>query len=110
METYQIFSLGAIGALAPEIARLYSIKHRPEEFNWSSFYIVISLLFAALGGVVALVLPATTYWGALYAGVSTPTLLNVAAKRVSAPQKQKKKALPPLVVRKSYVRSFLEGL
>jgi hypothetical protein len=75
------FLLGMIGALAPEIVRLYAIRTRPSRFRWSPFYLVISFLFACLGGVVALALPATNYWAALYAGVSTPVLVTAILRR-----------------------------
>jgi hypothetical protein len=81
MNTALVFLLGMIGALAPEIVRLYSIRHSPAKFRWSWFYAVVSLGFAALGGTLALVLPATTYWGALYVGVTTPVLVTSIAKK-----------------------------
>jgi len=65
-----------VGALAPEIIRLYSIRSDPNRFQWSWLYLVVSLLYAGLGGVLAFALPATTYWGAIYVGVSMPVLVN----------------------------------
>jgi hypothetical protein len=111
MSSLSVFFIGMIGALAPEVVRLYSIRTNPSRFRWSAFYIVISLLFACLGGIVALALPATTYWGALYAGVSTPVLVTTALKKT-------RKSLPPksndvlksLKPERSTFRSFLEGL
>jgi hypothetical protein len=110
MEAHYSFLLGCLGALAPEVVRLYTIKHKPEEFRWSAFYIVVSLLFAVLGGVVALLLPATTYWGAMYAGVSTPTLLNVSATRALAARNSSKKGPILRTRQRSYLESFLGGL
>lgn len=81
MNTGLVFLLGMIGALAPEIVRLYAIRHSPARFRWSWFYAVVSLAFAALGGTLALALPATTYWGALYVGVTTPVLVTTIAKK-----------------------------
>ncbi|MEU3645212.1 hypothetical protein AB0E59_17650 [Lentzea sp. NPDC034063] len=75
------FALGMAGALAPEVIRLYSIRQNPKNFRWSWFYVAVSLLFAGLGGVLALALPATTYWGALYVGVSTPVLITTIARK-----------------------------
>jgi len=75
--TLQIFIIGCFGALAPEIVRLYNLRTKPKfKFTWSNFYILISLLFALLGGVVAVILPSTTYHGAFYAGIATPTLIT----------------------------------
>jgi hypothetical protein len=44
------------------------------------WYFLTTAVYAALGGVVALTLPAVTLWGALYAGISTPVLISTAAK------------------------------
>jgi hypothetical protein len=101
-----IFALGLIGALAPEIVRLYSIRSDSSKFKWSHFYVVVSFLFALLGGVIALVLPATTAWAALYAGISAPTIVTVAAKRAAPKKRQLKGAEAKL----SYFQSFIEGL
>ena|ERR1700690_4174165 len=70
-----IFALGCVGALAPEIIRLYKLRSRPWK-KFSPFYLIISGIYAGLGGVVALVLPSVTVWAALYAGVTLPTLIS----------------------------------
>jgi hypothetical protein len=88
------FVLGAAGALAPEIIRLYSLKTKPDEFQWSAFYVFISIAFAGLGGLVALTLPAVNWRSAFYAGISTPTVITAALKRTPVsrnPRKQKLK-------------------
>jgi hypothetical protein len=109
MQTGTVFLLGMVGALAPEIVRLYSIRSDPSQFTWSAFYIVVSILFACLGGICALVLPATTAWGALYAGISTPVLINTALK---TPMKLSGASRPKSVAptRYGYFRSFTEAL
>jgi hypothetical protein len=75
-----VFALGCIGALAPEIVRFYRQRHKPPKSIFSLWYFLITAAYAALGGVVALALPAVTLWGALFAGVSTPVLISTAAK------------------------------
>jgi hypothetical protein len=75
-----VFLLGCIGALAPEIVRLYKLRHRPPKSIISLWYFVTTAVYAALGGVVAVTLPAVTLWGALYAGITTPVLISTAAK------------------------------
>ena len=97
MDLNVVYMLGMVGALAPEIIRLYSIRDNPAQFKWSWFYLVISILFACLGGVVALVLPAITYWGALYAGISTPVLVNSAFKKGIELSEPKRKLKGPAV-------------
>ncbi len=109
MTTITIFVLGSLGALAPEILRLYSLRTTPRRFRWSWFYLVISLIFAALGGVVALVLPATTPWGALYAGLSTPVVISAAAKRGLSSGDDALKSAAAAPSRATF-RSFLEAL
>lgn len=102
------FGLGFVGSLAPEIVRLYTIRADPSKFNWSYFYILVSVLFASLGGIVATVLPATTSWGALYAGISTPAVINVTVKRAaSSGRKRRVKGLENTL---SYFNSFIGGL
>jgi hypothetical protein len=74
------FGIGMVGAVAPEIVRLYSLRSQGGE-KLTLFYLGISVFFAALGGLVALILPATTLWGAFYAGISTPVVISTALKR-----------------------------
>jgi hypothetical protein len=69
----RLFVLGFVGACAPEIVRLYHLRAKPPpRKQFSAFYFLISLVYGGLGGVVALVLPAVTYYGAFYAGVTLP--------------------------------------
>ena len=76
------FLLGAAGAAAPEILRLYDLRTKPEDFEWSWNYLPLTIPFLLLGGLVAVILPATTVWGAFYTGLSLPVTLSAAAKRV----------------------------
>ena len=111
MNPLVIFVIGSVGALAPEIVRLYSIRNAPEKFKWSWFYLCISTVFALLGGLVALVLPATTYWGALYVGISTPVLINTALKKgLDTPEVSLRSKSPVEPKQTSLIRSFLRGL
>lgn len=76
-----VFALGCLGALAPEVLRLYKLRNRPPKF--SAWYWCISVVYALLGGVVAVLLPAVNLWAALYAGITTPTLISTAARHRS---------------------------
>jgi len=78
-----VFLLGSFGALAPEIVRLYRLRWK--SFQFSYWYFGISLMFAILGGVVALILPATTYQAAFYAGVSAPVMISTITRRKDHP-------------------------
>lgn len=76
-----IFGLGAVGGAAPEIIRLYALKNTPNQFTWSTFYLIVSLLFVGLAGLVAVILPTVTLWGAFYAGVAMPVIVSAIAKK-----------------------------
>ena len=93
--------------MAPEIVRLYSIRTRPSHFKWSGFYMLVSALFALLGGVLAIALPATTYWGAIYIGISTPIVVNTMLKK-SMTESVKRAALPE--ESRAGLRTFVSGL
>lgn len=105
-----IFLLGLVGALAPEVVRLYGIRNDPERFRWSWFYLVISLVFGALGGLMALVLPATTYWAAVYVGASTPVLVNSLVRKGRDLARQEMRSRPGPDRRYSPADSYLRGL
>jgi hypothetical protein len=76
------FLLGAAGAAAPEVLRLYELRTNPADFTWSWNYMFLTIPFLLLGGLVAVILPATTIWGAFYTGLSLPVTLSAAAKKV----------------------------
>jgi hypothetical protein len=80
MQPLVTFGIGMVGAVAPEIVRLYTLRSQDIE-KFSAFYVLISFVFAGLGGLVALILPATTLWGAFYAGISTPVVISTALKK-----------------------------
>jgi hypothetical protein len=75
-----VFALGSFGALAPEIIRLYELRWKSVKF--SCWYLFLSLLYAIVGGVVALILPSVNYYAAFYAGITAPiTISTIARKR-----------------------------
>jgi Zn-dependent protease len=110
MDTTLVFALGMIGALAPEVVRLYSIRNNPRQFKWSRFYLVVSTLFACLGGVIAVTLPTTTYWGALYVGVSTPVFVNKILERGAQLSRPDWKIASEPYEKATFFQSFLRGL
>jgi len=77
-----VFLLGAAGAAAPEILRLYELRSNPDQFVWSWKYLILTGPFLILGGLVAVILPATTVWGAFYTGLSLPITISAATKKV----------------------------
>ena len=75
------FALGAVGASALEIVRLYELRRNPpprEIFSW--WFWIISFVYSVLGGVMAIIMPATTMFSAFYAGVALPAILSTMAK------------------------------
>lgn len=79
--TFGLFATGCVGALAPELVRLYNLRSDTSLGSFSIFYIVISGAMAAMGGFVAYILPATSLWGAFYVGIATPTLISTILKQ-----------------------------
>jgi hypothetical protein len=72
------FGLGAIGAAAPEIIRLYNIVTGRTPGNLPLFgpqYFVVSLIFAVLGGLFAVVWGDNSPLKCLWVGVSLPVII-----------------------------------
>lgn len=75
------FLLGAVGALAPEIVRLYNWRRRKNLPAFSTFYFVISFLYMFIGGVLAVALaregqPVSSF----YIGAALPFVLDAGIK------------------------------
>ncbi|MGB9831343.1 MAG: hypothetical protein ACPLSP_04630 [Fervidicoccus fontis] len=105
MSEVLIFAMGCTGAIAPEIVRLYKIRTKPLP-HFPKSYFLISILFAFLGGIVAIILPATTLWGAFYVGVSLPTLISgIGGKNPTSTP-----ILSRTVTQKATVQEFLGAL
>lgn len=97
---FTTFLFGCVGALSPEVIRLYKLRNRAVKF--SRFYFLISGLFAVVGGFVAIAVSSTTIWGSFYSGLTLPIIIsNVFGK---APET--KRALVGKVTRMA-VREFL---
>ena len=73
--TFNPFLIGCIGALAPEIIRLYKLRLSPT-LRWSWGYLFFSIPFVLLGGFMAYILEPTTGYAAFYTGVSTPFIVT----------------------------------
>ncbi len=58
LDNYEIFFIGCVGAIAPEILRLYKLRNSLR-FTWSWGYILISIVFVLLGGFVAYIFEAS---------------------------------------------------
>lgn len=116
---------GAVGAMAPEIVRLYGLATGGQKLNWSpGLYIPASLAFAGLAAFIAAILPSGNLQSAFYTGVSTPVLVNAILRKArdgkggeipaDASGGETKKAAPSAVPgaapRLSRVDAFLSGL
>ena len=79
LENDHFFFIGCVGAIAPEILRLYRLRNSIR-FTWSWGYIVISIVFVLLGGFVAYILEPSNNYAAFYSGVGTPFIINAITK------------------------------
>jgi hypothetical protein len=76
-----VFLLGMVGALAPEIVRVYGLRQTWGKERFSLGYWIISAVYAALGGVLAVILPAVNLYAAFYAGVTTPVTISAMVRQ-----------------------------
>lgn len=75
LENYEVFLIGCVGAIAPEIIRLYKLRNYIKfKFSWS--YIAISIAFVLLGGFISSILEPSNAYSAFYSGVGTPFIIN----------------------------------
>ena len=104
-----IFGLGCVGAAAPEFVRLYKSRSKPVAFPPS--YYLISILFFFLGGLVAVILPTSTPWGAFYAGISLPSIISGVASSILPKTEEVKEPPKPMMIQaglaKGSVREYL---
>jgi hypothetical protein len=106
--SWPIFLLGCVGAAAPEIVRLYNLRTEAE-FTWRWFYLMVSVLFVPLGGLIAWILPATSYWGAFYVGVSMPVIISSIGRDRGAKPKKRTKAPAKKEVKVKESKTTLRG-
>jgi hypothetical protein len=75
----EIFVAGFVGALAPEVLRLYNLKLN--QVTLQPWYFVISGVYALLGGYLATIAPGVDApWWAFVVGAGLPTVVNTAIK------------------------------
>lgn len=73
---WEFFIHGCIGALAPEVVRLYNLRQIKNRIEFSRFYFIISILYIGLGGYIASIFPGISqaFWAAC---IGSSTVLNV---------------------------------
>ena len=79
------FLLGALGATAPEVVRLYKIVTGQTEGNlphFSPHYFSISVIFMGLGGLLAVVWGENNPLKCLWVGVSLPVIISSFASQI----------------------------
>ena len=79
------FLLGAIGALAPEVVRIYRIESGGTSGTLARFgryYYAISLLFAGFAGVFAVAWGEGAPFKSIWVGASFPTIVSTLASQV----------------------------
>lgn len=85
------FAIGCIGAIGPEIYRLYNLRTKNlSKSDWPWSYLLYSVLFAMLGGFIAFVLEPTTRWAAFHGGLTTPAFLTTVMKNTAKELKELK--------------------
>jgi hypothetical protein len=70
---------GLVGAAAPEVVRFYSLVKKPTEPelpNDIALYLIVSLLFIAIGGIFATAFEDDNKARCFYFGVSFPTVVS----------------------------------
>ncbi len=85
IEDYDIFVIGSVGAIAPEILRFYKLRDSLT-LKLSLGYILISIVFVLLGGFMTYILKPSSYYAAFYSGISTPFIINSIAKETQDSQ------------------------
>jgi hypothetical protein len=77
----RIFIAGCIGALAPEVVRLYEMRSRRRTVRFDRFYICVSIAYILLGGYTASIFPgATTEFTSMSIGVGLVCVVNTMAR------------------------------
>lgn len=79
---FNYFIVGFIGALVPEIIRLYKVRFS-HKMDFPILYYAISILFALFGGIIVWILQVSNYLNAIYVGVATPLLISGLYKNIS---------------------------
>lgn len=77
----QPWIVGAVGALAPEVVRLYKRRRRPKLLRFSRAYFAVSIVYACLGGILATLLASDAApIGWFYTGAALPFVLDAGIK------------------------------
>ena len=79
--------LGTLGAVAPEIVSLYRNKWNLRKVSFSYKYIIISILYALLGGLVAACFKPNTWYQAFYIGFAWPYMVSGNINRKPTPSR-----------------------
>lgn len=93
------FFAGFIGALAPEVVRLYQLRQSPQTFQ--SWYYAISLVYALLGGFVASIMPGVAggpLWWAFCVGAGLNAVVSIAIRFASTLAGGASPGVPPAPV------------
>ena len=105
-----VYLLGFLGALAPEIVRLYGKRWKLRSVKFSWWYFVISFLYALFGGLIAVILPSMNLIAAFYAGIAWPFLVSAVLHHKGPfelkASNSKDKKTPPDSIGKSILETF----
>lgn len=77
--------VGAAGAAAPELLRLYKWRSNVDTRQFTRAYFVISILYICLGAVVAIILTSdSNLLNSFYTGLALPLVIDSAGTNLSA--------------------------
>ena len=76
MDVYTIFFYGFIGGCAPELIRIHKIMKEDGKFSYPSGLLLVSLLVAVLGGLLAFALASNSPLQSIWIGASTPIIIS----------------------------------
>jgi len=84
MELYLIFCCGVFGGCSPEILRIQRIMKRGGLIKYKNprLYVLISIIMALFGGVLAIAFESPNILNAIWIGASTPLIISNLAKVV----------------------------
>jgi len=79
LRSLSVFACGCIGAIAPEIIRLYKLRQQKERIEFPRSYFLFIIPFIVLGGFVALILDSSPMWSAFLEGAAVQFTVSAVA-------------------------------
>lgn len=77
MEWWAMFTWGLVGAIIPEVIRVYKILIEAKDFYYPKKLFLITVLLAILGGAIAVAFESSSPRNAILIGFATPTIVSM---------------------------------